>query len=540
MRKIIAILSIILLIGCSKNDSTTNDPVINGEDISTFQIVTIQHEGLSKDQYTGYIGDIEVTLLSSSETELVFSVPKSVELGEQILNIPDLQDLKIVYNITETTIAGTPEENMTTYFSGLNNYLESNQGSPNYEQTNTVISELNDIFSNSSDLDKITMAKHYKANKDFFDEILSDNMNYSKANLTNEQLLTRFGIATVACGVCAAVAILDPEPTTKMVSTGVAIVSLGYAFSYKSQLAARTICVLDVVIDGIVGDNLKNSQNQALEFTTDIESSLLLETRNRAMISSDENDDNENLMEYFSNHNKFNTIIGKLNTVIEFLNENIFFSNIDLLNPDIVNETNPLINLTADINYFNNIDLTLNHNDLTLDHVSFEDGNISITISVNNPSTADDVIESEINFSYGDSFNSFSGTIPIEVVTSNPVVGDWEFSTTRWNGLDDECLAWDRFPITFKPDGSVQFTAPGPWYNMSDYFEVYNYTFSNRTLVLELKTNNTDNGWEATFTIDNIGTLSTLYSGEFNFSGNSPWNGDPCGANAKTVFADKI
>ncbi|MDO6813976.1 hypothetical protein [Tenacibaculum soleae] len=401
-----------------------------GGEIKTSQLVTITNDNLTYEQYTGYIENSEVTILKTNDSEYVFKVPSNVELGEQILNITNLQNFKIKYLITETIINSTPDETLSTYFSSINDYLTTTQGTANYNYTNAFMTNLNDVYANSSEEDKISMAKYYKANKALFDEILTtDFANRTSSSLTDLGLLTKYGFATLACGLTTAAAILDPEPTTKLVCTGIAIIAWNKAANYKTQFAERNLKVLGVIIDGVVGNNniSGRSENQAIEFTTNQEISLSLETNNRAIINSDENDNNGNISEYFSKHNKFNTIIGKLNTVIQFLNDNIFFSNISLLSQYIVNNTNQISNITADQDSFNNLNVSLSNSNLILNNISFENGNIKLTVSIIDESIVTEFVEAELNFSFNDEFNNISGSLPIKVnKTPNPFIGNWQ------------------------------------------------------------------------------------------------------------------
>lgn len=216
MKRLVYILAIITLFSsCSKDDPiiSPEESFIEGGTIKKLSLVKINNDNIIQEQYSGKIGNIEILLYKTDDKELTFSVPNAIEIGENILEIPNLNNLKIKYEIIDITLQGTPEENISTYFSNVDNYLlTSNNPTDNVKN---YFEKLNNYFKNAPEDEKILMAKFYKVNQQQFDAILNrDFLNKStgKSSADGEdiKILLKYVSAVLACGVSAAIVVGTP------------------------------------------------------------------------------------------------------------------------------------------------------------------------------------------------------------------------------------------------------------------------------------------------------------------------------------------
>ena len=135
--------------------------LISLEIIKILSLVKITNEDIIQEQYTGKIGNIDVLFYKTDEKELTFKVPNSSEIGENILEIPNLNNLKIKYEVIDTVLQGTPEENILSYFTTADNYFLTSNNSSNAKN---YFQNLSNYFQNASEDEKILMAKFYKTN----------------------------------------------------------------------------------------------------------------------------------------------------------------------------------------------------------------------------------------------------------------------------------------------------------------------------------------------------------------------------------------
>lgn len=416
MKKLIIFLVALLLIGCNKDDnsSPTEEQIANGGTVKTSQLVAINNTEATQEQYQATFGSRTILVAKTSENELVFKVPNQMELGEQVLTIPNLNNLKIKYQIVENVLTGTADENLSTYFSNINSYLASIEGSTNYNQVNGFFDRLDEAYQNLSEDEKIVMAKFYKANQNRFDNILTtDFSNRPAFEGSDLELLLRFSTAVIGFGASTAIAVLDPEPVTKVIATGVAIIAWSKALDYKQDFADREVKKLNVLIDGL--ESVLQGPNALLDFTSGSPSSLPLEYNARAIINSDSEVSNENISSYFAKHSAYNSIVQSLNGVINFINENIFLADFDLIQLSTINDTNPTITTSANDEFFNRIDFSVESSNVDLNNVSFSNGNLNITLSIIDESIVYDFLETNLVFSYQDDFNNLQGSYPIRL-----------------------------------------------------------------------------------------------------------------------------
>lgn len=422
MKRLLCILTIITLFNsCSKDDPIIEpeESFIEGGTIKILSLVKITNDNVIQEQYSGKIGNIDVLFYKTDEKELTFTVPNSSEIGENILEIPNLNNLKIKYDIIDTELQGTPEENISSYFTNVDNYLLTANNSNNIKN---YFENLNNYFQNASEDEKIMMAKFYKANQNQFDAILNrDFLNKSSGKSSVDagdiKILLKYVSAVLACGVGTAVAILNPEPVTKAIAAGIAIVAFDVAEDLKRDFANRNILKLNVIIDGINSDLAsKSSKKSELTLYNEIEKSFALQSKSRALINSDTDSNNSNISKFFSNQNIYNSAIEKINSAISFVNDKLFFSNISLLEISSLEDSKPELTESASDLFFNNATFSIESNNLNIENIGFDNGKLNVKVKIIDESIVNEFVETKLNYSYKDDFNEIGGSFPLKII----------------------------------------------------------------------------------------------------------------------------
>lgn len=493
MKKLVYILAIITFFNsCSKDDPVIEpeESFIEGGTIKILSLVKITNEDIIQDQYTGKIGNIDVLFYKTDEKELTFKVPNSSEIGENILEIPNLNNLKIKYEVIDTVLQGTPEENILSYFTTADNYFLTSNNSSNAKN---YFQNLNNYFQNASEDEKILMAKFYKANQNQFDAILNrDFLNKSAgksyADEEDLEILLKYVSAVLACGVTTAIATFDPEPATKAIAAGIALIAFGVADDLNRDFANKNVIKANVVIEGILSDLAsKSSKKSELILYNEIEKSFDFQSKSRALINSDSNNNNDNVSKFFTYQNTYNSFIEKINSAISFVNDKLFFVNIILLELSKLEDSKPeLIENVNDL-FFNNVTFSIESDNINVENISFNDGKLNIKVIIIDESIVNEFVETKLNYSYQDDFNDISGSFSLKVFKAcselndikSQIIGSWSVNIITQEAQNDPAnYPW--YDLEMFENGTGEYTVDGKKYEMtwSVYCENGNYYFT--------------------------------------------------------------
>ncbi|RDI14408.1 hypothetical protein [Flavobacterium sp. AG291] len=416
---------ILLTVSCSKDDDTNTEPVNqNGGEILTSQFVKINlpNTQLSQDEYEGTFGTVPVKLLKTGEFELTFYVP-STQTGDSVLSIPAL-NANISYESHQSTLNGSADEiigglqtNMATFSASLADDTESNEIKETIENFNTYYESL-------TDEEKNQMALFYQSNKQLFDGLILNNFDNANGRITADDiiLLGKFSFAVGAAGLGVAGVILTPTPLEKVACAIIARIGCHKAKEFHNQLAERNLNTVGLVVDEILGTNDRGGNG--INLVDNVAATISLSTSDRGIVESDRNSNAEGIKEYFEDHDKFNGWISKLNTVIDALNT-IPFVNINKAPIVSLGTSSQAENTPVNQEIFNKISFSINNEYISIVSVNLNQQNqltIKVKVSGNPPAGP---IETYLNYSYSDSFNSFTGKVPISVEKENSLVGVW-------------------------------------------------------------------------------------------------------------------
>jgi Leucine-rich repeat (LRR) protein len=417
MKKLLLAFACLLVFTCSKDDSpseNTENNTFEGGTIFTSQIVEVNVGNASLETYNGTLGDLPLQIQRASDSIVAFMVPKDFTPGYVSLKIDGFSTLTVNYTIEETVLSQTPQVVIQPFFDYFEAYTVSLQGGPNYNLVNDYNTQLVNLFDNANDSEKELMAIHYKANKTRFDYVFTTDFSSRQLADSNRAILTKFGVATLACGVSTAIAILDPEPFTKAISTGVAIVSWFFASDFKTDFKNRNVKTLDVIFDSVEGQfELLNS---SISFNSESLKSIPVSSNFRTLKQSDSQDTNANVSNFFTKNNIYTGFTTQINEAITFVNDNIFFSNISLLQDTFLNTTDVVEPKVIDADFINNFSFSLSNSNLTIVSSAFNNGNLDMQIDVIDEAAVTNGVETgTLDFTYQDDFNNINGNFDIEV-----------------------------------------------------------------------------------------------------------------------------
>jgi len=437
MRKLILLFAITFLInGCSKDDNQTaeeqQEQFIDGGIISKFQLVSQEIENLTEDTYQGTINGNTITLVRSNLNTISFLADENFEIGESVLEIPSI-DKKIKYTVNNTVLQNSVDETLDNLTSNFTNYVDSLGNTNNTPQENYVISSVENYNTTLQQLsveDRETIALVYEANKDFFDNLYQIDytvpqgrmMSPDYSNLSFSSLTLNWAGATLGAGTATWLAVASSAnvPVALFLGTS-AIILWQISYDLWSEGIDRANVVYEnFEFDDFISIPTGKTMMTSLEFDSGIAKSIDYDINSRGVNSSDVNNDNSVISSFFSTLTDFNGVIDNLNSVINVINS-IPFSNISLIDNVSVGNSQQE-NSDANQEIFNNLSFSLDNSNLELTNVSFDNGNINITISIIDETIVNDFVESSISYSYNDETNDFTGSFPIKVFKEDDIL----------------------------------------------------------------------------------------------------------------------
>lgn len=194
MKKVLLILMSIIVFGCSKDDTTSTEPIeqnltVESNNVKTFEVVsiTVNNVELSNNTYQATFGNSEITLMKYDDNSLIFSVPE-IEQGTYSLS---LSLGTIEFSVTETQVSNTDEiiqnvfENFSTDLGNLDNSdpFIANE----ITEAESYNTEVLALYNSLNDEQKRQTAMFYEANKEVFENFKND----IATNLNGPTILSR-------------------------------------------------------------------------------------------------------------------------------------------------------------------------------------------------------------------------------------------------------------------------------------------------------------------------------------------------------------
>ena len=484
MKPYLAILLIfVTLQGCSSDESsipdeTPNNEVIDGGIINTYELVTIDIENITQDEYQATLGTVNTTVIKVNETKVAFQVPNTSNLGVQILSIPNLNGLQIQYDVRETDLSQSQGEVINTFQENLDQYIISIEGTPEYDYVDSYRQRVAEILGSLTIDETIALAKFYKANEPLFNSTFAIYTNRTALTDSNLQLLSKFSASALVFGLATAYVVIPPYEVTDILAAGLAIVSWSKAKDFYRRFAQRNLKIVSVVIDEILSFK---GINNTITIQANETSTLPLASRQRPLSNEDSSDPNENITKFFDSNSTFNDVINSLNSAITYLNDNFFFSDLDVLQNTTLNTNVPIESTNSNELFFNNLNFSIESDNVEINQLSYNDGSIDLNVSFINPEEVENQLETTLTFTYSDDFNSTTGSFPITIQNELSILGDWTITGSDFCEVSDGSTFTDSGSgiITFNDDGTVIMDD-----DSNGNYLTNSYTFENNTIMI--------------------------------------------------------
>ncbi|MCB0537829.1 MAG: hypothetical protein KDE33_09895 [Bacteroidetes bacterium] len=475
MKKLLYTLTILILIAGCKKDKQSNE-IINGGTIYTYQLVHIEVDNINQESYIATLGDKEIEVVKANEKEIAFLVPQDIKLGANRLIIPALDNFAVDYQINKTALVTSANETLVPFFNGFSQITTQLENPTQIAYINDALQNFNTHYTDFTEEEKTKLAEFYIANQELFTEIfeidfteLIGKTTGDYSNLSDKQLILNFEKAVLLAGIATAIAVLDPEPTTKWIAA-IAAAGLYYkTYNVLSAILERNMKTNNMIIDGIISVLGKKASGEII-LTDGTLSTLPFEYSNRAIDNQDNNSSNSFINLFFGSFNSLNTIINKINNAIEFVNDALFFSNMGLLDNVALNNANESID-AVNSTIFNNLSFSVGNSNVSIDQATLGNGNLNLILSINNTSGIIDYVETELNYTYNDDLNQIQGSFPIMVLKDNISPTSIDLLSHYWS-IDGLC-GFGSFSFIFNNDNTVILNSH---YHDNQYAE---YTFGN-------------------------------------------------------------
>ncbi len=467
---LLSIVCFTLLTKCKKSDSEIDEAekieIINGGEAFTSQSVKIKIDNFSLQEKHKIVFDgIDLIAAKTANNELIFHVPSDMDLGEKLLIIPEFNNYTISYTVKKTELPDNPNAIMAPFFEDYKSAISIFSDQEDVKFLNSYIQNLEDYYNSKNAEEKQVMAEYYHINKTFFKNALSNSLN---AKDKNSELLEDFGVSVIILGSSVAIAVVNPEPISRGIAIGVAVLSFKSAYKNYVAFSNNNIKILDFVIDDIVSefDKKANSlkEDSFIEFNDKIEKTVSFKNNTRSLIADDELNKTGKLEEFFSSFNTMNSLITSINDAITFVNEKLFFSNLSLINlatlPLEVPST--LKGFTPEL--FENITFSIADSNIMLSKASLGKNNeLVLKLEIEDiTKVTEQYIETTLNFTLFNDFNNLQGAFPIKLFAKHILEGEWEAISIDGNTMGtfveypfgDPCTeiprgAWSYDKITY-------------------------------------------------------------------------------------------
>jgi len=510
--KLFAILSLLILLGCSnENDKNTSNPPnestisIENSETNTFQVLEVHVDNVDlKDNYNATLGDLDVVLTKIDDNSLGLFMPNIVD---GIYNLEfELGNLDIT--IVQTELDESKEAVIDEFKTMISdNFIPNSIG-----EESQGLKILNDISLNATEEEKQAIALFFEANRSTFEDILSINNSLSQKNIASKQLKSASSedfktktvslvrnVAKITIGVTAVAIgkeiVIGGIATGGLVSIGGGIISTaGMALIIDTfpKLKTSFFDVASIAFKGfdIALENDCNSckkKNNQLSFTNGDKKVSALILSSSSIEENDRESDNSTVNSFFKVFDNFKTIIEKVNNVIDTINE-IPFINISKIS-SIQIPNSPTINKSlVDNTLFSNYSFKTLDSSISVKTNLLENGKVEITLTADESLDLSEPIETQLVINYTDDFNDLTKEFDIVLESDISVVGKTLIlSVVSFciNGTDDD--EFENFdenyndPITFNEDGTMTFSDEQP-----DNIITNSYEQSGNNLILTL------------------------------------------------------
>jgi|GEM_PF-1642115 len=535
-RTTLLIALVLFVNGCSKDDvpnekNTEAAPpetveVVLPKEAYRLQIVEMRTaEPLTQEEYDGTLGDVPLKLVRSDEETLTFLIPATVTVGQTAVTIPQL-NVSEQLEIKMATLQGTESSVLKPFFEQITTEYHGITDPQYVDYLTDVFAEFKKYYETLSAEEKDEMALFYQINKPFFNDLLTSdiadgeiaslyqvNGPLTKNVLTpgivsarspdeTANLILKFGISVYTFTECGALLALPGTPVEKAILGTASVTGAVLAWRFGKELL-QEIAIVKGITQGFLDEIQAYSALQPYAYTGQSDSKLSfvngeskdvqLYSEQSPLSSAERSSTASSLVSFFDAYDLLVKTTNTVNEVIKFINDHVFFANISEIPIYELAENNAPETAAMTADFFSHLKLSVADDNVSLAEASFENGMIQMKMDIVDPdAVTENVIHTELNYTYIDDFNDVSGSIPIEVRLEREIefelTGVWQLKIYADGGTRTELL--DITEIQFNNDDSMGLTtraystSSGEW---ADYTNpdlsfgtwYYNYDFEN-------------------------------------------------------------
>lgn len=487
----LVVMAIFIANGCSSDDNKNNDgdsTIIDGGTVYTSQVVTLARENLTQDTYEGSFNGNSIQIGNSGNNELVFIIlPSIATIGnDNLLEIPAL-NLKVKYNVLQTTLTASPEETLQPFITALNNVDTSD--SPQGDKAQNFINSFNQYYASLSETEREQMAEFYYANQELFDQTFSLAGRISE----NDEFIIRLTacesakLSFVTLGGLAAATFSIAPPVSIIAATG-AVVSFTTAIENCNNFMTAKIKQAFTKIESWFSERGIQSDEEFLQFENEVTKTLSVLNGKRAIQSSDSGDGNTYITNFFSTVTSINGFVtSSLNGLInDYNNYAPSYFQIEPFDNVTVPNNSPVNELALTQEEYNKYSFSVASSNVTIQTISYNNGSINVKLKIIDlTQVGEEGISTSLKYTYTDEFNNKQGSFPIKVVSEFSIIGNWTVSkvddepTNEWiiDGYDCPGAGEDVFRTGQANFTSTSFTISiQEQYNATWYDESCNIT----------------------------------------------------------------
>ncbi|WP_300669870.1 hypothetical protein [Soonwooa sp.] len=447
------IFSLFFLLPISCKDNRDDKPItdsVSSIEAQRLQAVTIDAKGAITGQtYSGKLNSKDIDVISGEMGKVTFIIPADAMLGNNDFSIINLS-FKINLNIKDTQLVKSATETMGMLFALSDSFSQTLDDSSNSIALKNNLQNIKKIFQNASEENKKNMALFYLANKNFYDNVLTNNFgnNFTKGFDYDEDFeananLNKKKMAVAAFAACNLLMVLAPDPFIKAGAFLGVLVTMKKAYNFGKKFIDEKMLIVNSDFSEKTGP---------INLTDDVDKNLNFSTQRRSLIANDSNNTLENFSVFFKCMGELNTLITSVNNIAKWLNDHIPFSSFTISSLEVVPQSSSNSTVLLNNTYFNRYKFSITDPNAVLSNVSFlSNGKIKLKAKIVNEKIKN--VTTNLNYTYKDDYNTFSGSLPISIVKEqNLLLGSWKHVSTYWCGVCESCI----------PEGQTVSTYCGP------------------------------------------------------------------------------
>lgn len=417
---LLLIAGIVFLNGCTKEEDSESDSsteITLPKQAYRLQIVEAKFsQSLPKEEYDGTLGGAPIKLVRTDENTLLFYISGNMELGPTLLTVPDLS-VSNTLEVKNPELNGSVETVLKPIFEKTTSEYQQISDVEYSNYLATVNTAFNDYYKTLSSDEKKDMALFYQVNEQYFKEILNPDLQ-EKGVQETLKIITKFSTATYFFIGGSGLLALPGTPIEKALIGVVAVTGAVKAWDFGKQLINQIAIVtkIDVSFFEDKPANKTFGGTTGLSFVNEEPKNVNLYMQQQNMTTANKSSTASGLTAFFDIYDMLTSATKKTNEVIKFINDHLFFSNIPAITVSNIPTTTQAQTKAITQETFSYLKFSVADSNIKITQLKFENGTINMKMSITNPgAVSGNSINTQLNYSYKEDFNTVSGSIPVEI-----------------------------------------------------------------------------------------------------------------------------